>query len=344
MFSKAGANVTVTSSATAMSEVGWYGVDRKWTFRTLSLLHRLVSFIFGVQGRINILSRFGLGTLTVASLLKLRAGLLEGYFSSRSTDLIISESPLNQLLFTRSRLATCQILDLPSPFGDELYFGGRLSDGGRRIINALERSGYESADYLSFHWHTYTDYLVEQKYQGANVINGSYGVRAKTSRAKFNPRPRLIYLGLLRGSWVNAPLLEQLCAMYEDIDIYGGPAPVGPLKKYYRGYAPDLNILAEYQAGLVTISTDPLRRRSFSSKHLEYISYGLPVLTPEWRRDSILDPSSIFYSKESFLEAVAALTDPLAWVELSNSSLKIAEDLTWDKALEPMLRAFNGFE
>ncbi len=197
---------------------------------------------------------------------------------------------------------------------------------------------------LSFHWHTYTDYLLEHKYQRANVINGSYGVHAKTSRAKFSPRPRLIYLGLLRGSWVNVPLLERLCAMWNDIDIYGGPEPDGPLKKYYRGYAPDLDILAEYQAGLVTISDDPLRRSSFSSKHLEYISYGLPVLTPEWRRDSILDPSSIFYSDESFLEAVAVLTDPPAWEELSRNSLRIAANLSWDKALEPMLRAFNDLK
>ena len=344
VFRRAGANVTVTSSAAAISEVGLHGVEGKWKFRLRWLLLKIVNFIFDAQSRLRVLSRFGLGTLTITSLLKLRAGLLENYFRSRTTDLIISESPLNQLVFTRSRLATCQILDLPSPFGDELYYGGRLSSGGRSIVNVLERRGYESADFLSFHWHAYTDYVLEHNYQGSNVIDGGYGVHVKSSRAKFSSRPRLVFLGLLRGSWVNVPLLERLCALYEDIDIYGGPEPVGPLKQNYRGYAPDLDVLAEYQAGLVTISDDPLRRSSFSSKHLEYISYGLPVLTPEWRRDSVLDPSSIFYSSERFLEAVAVLTDPPAWEELSRSSLRIAADLSWDKALEPMLCAFNDLK
>ena len=87
-----------------------------------------------------------------------------------------------------------------------------------------------------------------------------------------------------------------------------------------------------------------MRRSSFSSKHLEYISYGLPVLTPEWRSDTILDPSSIFYSEDHFLEAVNVLNDPSTWEELSRTSLQIASKLSWDRALEPIIRAVNELE
>jgi hypothetical protein len=341
---RAGATVTVISSAEAMSDADSRRIGERWKLRFWRQLLRILNLIFVAQNRFPLLARGGLGTATVASLMKVRARLLQSYFSSRSSDLMISESPLNQLVFTRSRLATCQILDLPSPFGDELFYGGRLSRGGQRVINALERRAYESADHVGFHWHTYTQYLREHKYQGTNIIEGSYGVHPKNHRATFSPRPRLVYLGLLRGSWVNVPLLERLCALYEDIDIYGGPEPVGPLKKHYRGYAPDLDVLAGYQAGLVTISDDPLRRSSFSSKHLEYISYGLPVLTPEWRSDAILDPSSIFYSEDRFLEAVNVLRDPSMWEELSRASLEIASELSWDRALEPIIRAVNELE
>ncbi len=68
--------------------------------------------------------------------------------------------------------------------------------------------------------------------------------------------------------------------------------------------------MAEYQIGLVTISDDPLRRLSFSSKQLEYYSYGLPVLVPAWRTDPVLAPGTVAYTEETFLDQVASLRDP----------------------------------
>ena len=136
---RAGATVTVISSAEAMSEADSRRMWGKWRLQYWRQLLKILDFVFVAQNRFPLLSKLGLGTLTVASLMKLRARLLQSYFISRSTDLMISESPLNQLIFTRARLATCQILDLPSPFGDELSTEVAFRAAGRESSTPSRR-------------------------------------------------------------------------------------------------------------------------------------------------------------------------------------------------------------
>jgi hypothetical protein len=234
------------------------------------------------------------------------------------------------------RLARVQILDLPVPFAEELFYSNEIDAAGFKRIRELEMETYREADYLSFHWHTYTDFVRANKYDGSNFVPLTYGTHRKTLRAHYSNMPRIVFLGVLDGHWVNVPLLERLCALYPAIDLYGGPRPPAKLVDNYRGYAPSLDVLAEYQFGLVTISDDPLRRSSFSSKHLEYISYGLPVLTPEWRPDAVLERSSIYYSEENFLEAVEKYHDKDMWTAKSYEALELSKSLTWTEALRPL--------
>jgi hypothetical protein len=234
------------------------------------------------------------------------------------------------------RVAGTQILDLPVPFAEERYFAGDLDEKGFDRLHHLEAEIYRSADHLSFHWHTYSEFVQEHKYTGTNWLALSYGTTVKSVRATHAHEPRIVFLGLLRGEWVNLPLLERLCALYPAIDVYGGPEPTGGLRRNYRGYAPSLDVLADYQFGLTTISDDPLRRRSFSSKHLEYISYGLPVLTPAWRQDELLEPSSIYFTEETFVDQIVATNRPDTWKSMSDSSLDLAATLTWERALRPL--------
>ena len=141
-------------------------------------------------------------------------------------------------------------------------------------------------------------------------------------------------MGLLNGYWVNLPLLSELCKRYPNIDVYGGPEPPKHYGINYKGYAPSKDVIAEYQFGLVTISDDPLRKSSFSSKHLEYLSYGLPVLTPSWRQDSLLEGGSIYYNdSDSLGEEIHEYLNADEWIKKSNMSLAIAKKMSWDNAL-----------
>jgi hypothetical protein len=200
-------------------------------------------------------------------------------------------------------------------------------------MQAYEADAYGMADALSFHWHTYTDFVKKIKYNGSNMIDMGYGTNKKSQVARYSQEPRVIFLGLLEGYWVNISLLEQLCKAYPNIDVYGGPQPPKHLNINYKGYAPTLDVMAEYQFGLTTITDDELRKNSFSSKHLEYISYGLPVFTPSWRRDKKLDANSIYYNDaDDFLKQLKKYSTNEMWSKKHEAALASSNEFSWSNA------------
>jgi hypothetical protein len=285
-----------------------------------------------------------------AHLIGLRGGLLARRLRGRGYDLLICESNLDQGVVLRERVAAVQVLDLPAPYAEELYYGGQIDEAGLGRLRAVEQRTYARADHLAFHWHTYREFVRATKYDGPNFLELGYGAPTPTTprRARYAETPRIAFLGYLSGYWVNLPLLEQLCALYPHIDLYGGPPPTGPLARHYRGYSPDSagrsgkDVLADYQFGLITITDDELRRHSFSSKHLDYVSYGLPVLTPAWRRDPLLDPSSVHYTADTFLERLGEFSERARWQSKSAAALDTAAKLSWEAALRPLPGLADG--
>lgn len=251
-------------------------------------------------------------------------------------DLLICESNLDEAVTLGERIADVQILDLPSPLAEELLYGDELSNSGYQRLRNVEVASYAAADHLSFHWHTYADFVRQTKYRGDNFLPITYGTNRKMRIARYSDQPKIVFLGYLGGYWVNLELLAQLCKLYPGLDVYGGPEPPASLKINYKGYAPSTDVIADYQFGLITISDDELRRHSFSSKHLEYISYGLPVLTPAWRRDTALDESSIYYTADNFLEKIRDASSAQAWETLHLSALKDAARFSWNNALREL--------
>jgi hypothetical protein len=253
-----------------------------------------------------------------------------------SCDVLICESPFDQAVVLQ-RVATKQLLDLPCPYAEELLFSNQVSAGSHRRLRALEERCLSASDRASFHWHTYEAYVSEHYRASVRWLDCSYGVTPKEIVAKFSPTPRIVFLGSLEGQWINLPMLERLSRRYQ-IDVWGGPPPRKGSSLNYLGYAPDLDILADYQVGLVTISDDPLRRMGFSSKQLQYFSYGLPVLVPEWRSDPVLAPATVSYTEDTFLAQVATLGDRAVWETTSARALELASELSWDAALGPLTK------
>ncbi len=278
----------------------------------------------------------------LSRIIRLRGSVVASELASGGYQAAICESSLDQAVFLGPRIADLQILDLPVPWVDELYYGGELTDATYRTLSMLQRDCYAAADRLSFHWSTYADYVKRSDYHGDNWLNCTYGVSKKNERAKFALPPRIIFLGNLEGYWVNLPLLKELCRICPELDVWGGPNPGPNAGLNYRGYAGDLDVLANYQFGLITITDDPLRCSSFSSKHLEYASYGLPVLTPVWRKDEILGPSSIYYRADNFLDAVASFSSETSWSGKSKQSLAVAEKLSWSVAFRELGHLIEG--
>jgi hypothetical protein len=274
-------------------------------------------------------------SLTIRPMMQLRGQILCRKFRSSDYDVIICETNLDIGLAACKDLAPLRILDLPAPNAEELYFGGDLSQKDFQKVRALERALYSLASYLFFHWPTYLDYVRKNKYDGPNLVKLAHGIDVKAKRATFSPRPRIVFLGSLGGTWANVPLLVRLCKLYPHIDVYGSPRQKA-LGAHYKGYAPSTDVLADYQIGLVTVTDDPLRRSSFSSKQLEYYSYGLPALSPDWRSDAVLDPAALLYNEANFLSLIDKFQDRSTWEQASAKALAIAEACTWPQAFEPM--------
>lgn len=266
---------------------------------------------------------------------KRRAKDLEARITKERPDAVICLNEIESYVLTKD-LGCLKIFSCPCPLIDELYFGGELNKTWYERLRELELEIYEKTDYLSFHWENYTNYVRRNIYNGNNIFVANMGCTPKVKKAKWASPTRVAFMGYLGGYWNNLPLLAKLSRQYH-IDVYGGPTPSPSLGLNYMGYARTTEILADYQFGLITLSKDKLRRSSFSSKHLEYLSYRLPVLTPEWREDPLLDPVSIKYNESNFLDKIVEFSDRAKWEAMSEKCYQQSVKWTWESQLEPLL-------
>ena len=271
--------------------------------------------------------------------LHLRRKILASELPLDDVDMVVDMHPADsELVFEPS--AARKLYDCQTPWADELYFEGMLTERQHRRLQAREARVMEAADLLSYAWETYAQYSVEHYgISGHNFCQLNWGCRTSRRRVRFRDPPRIVFLSSLSSRFINLPLLARLSKLYP-IDVYGGPPPDPALGLNYLGWA-DPSVLLEYQIGLITISTDRLRRAGFSAKNLEYIAHGLPVLVPAWRRDMHLIRGSISYTEETFLAVLERLRDEREWQRVSDEAYTQAEELAWDEVLAPLDKALR---
>jgi hypothetical protein len=266
---------------------------------------------------------------------RLRRSILGASLGLDDYDLIICEIPHDAGVLT---VPTCArtLYDCPTPWADELYFEGRLTDRQHRNLRRLETELFTSVDHLAFHWESYARYAVDHYgIDCGNLITLNWGCRPSSERAEFRDPPRVIYLGSLEARFIDLPLLSRLTRLYPHIDVYGAPAPDPSLGLNFLGYAPS-TVLRTYQLGLITCTQDELRREGFSAKHLQYLAYGLPVLVPAWRRHMDLLRGSVAYDERTFCSVIAALSEADEWRRVSDEAYAQAQRLTWEQTLRPL--------
>ena len=267
---------------------------------------------------------------------RLRRAILRRSLPLDAFDLVICETVYDAGVLTDAVRART-LYDAPAPWADEVYFDGRLTERQHTKLRRLETRLLEDVDHLAFHWESYARYAVEQYgISGSNLMPLNFGCTPSDERASFGEPPRIVYLGNVSAGFNNPALLARLCALYPHIDVFGGPPPDPGLGLRYLGYTPSLDVLRDYQLGLVTCSTDQLRRDGFSSKHLHYFSYGLPVLVPAWRQHLDLLQGSVTYTEDTFRSVIDELSDKDTWQSHSDTAYAQAERLTWDRTLHPL--------
>ena len=253
-------------------------------------------------------------------------------------DVIICEDFLYAYTFTRD-LDCLKIFDCSTPHVDELMYSGNYTKEHLAELRELEIEIYEKSDYVAFHWETYKNYVMQHIYNGKNVITLNWGCHPQKDKANFSHPPKLIYLGNLSGYWINKELLSHLTKIAPNkIDVYGLPKPDKKCGLNYKCFAKDTDIMNEYQFGLITITNDPLRCEGFSAKHIEYLSYGLPVFVPEWRRHLDLLNGSIQYNESTFLDLIEKYSDEDEWNKMSSIAYQQAKKLDWNITLKNLDR------
>ncbi|WLW50652.1 glycosyltransferase [Streptomyces sp. YU58] len=267
---------------------------------------------------------------------RLRRAILKRTLPLDDFDLVICETVYDAGVLACARSART-LYDAPAPWADEVFFDGRLSARQHAKLRRLETGILESVDHLALHWESYARYAVERYgISGRNLMPLNFGCTPAHQRAEFADPPRVVYLGNTSAGFNDPSLLARLSAQYPHIDVFGGPPPDPALGLNYLGYAPSLDVLSNYQLGLVTCSKDPLRRDGFSSKHVQYLSYGLPVLVPSWRRHLDLLRGSVVYTEEAFRSAVEGMSDERRWQSASDEAYAQAQRLSWDETLRPL--------
>jgi hypothetical protein len=268
---------------------------------------------------------------------RLRSAILASSLPLDAFDLVICEMPYDAGVLTHPTTAST-LYDCPTPWADELLYEERLTARQHRMLRDWETSVFESVDHLAFHWESYREYALRwYGISGRNLMTLNWGTTpaSAAARAGFENPPRIAYLGSLSSRFINLDLLSRLSHVYPHIDVYGGPPPDARLGLNYRGYVSP-EVLREYQLGLVTCTDDELRRQGFSAKHLQYLSYGLPVLVPAWRQHLDLLRGSVPYIEQTFLSLIETMSDKKVWQAASDEAYDQALRLEWKKTLKPL--------
>jgi hypothetical protein len=267
---------------------------------------------------------------------RLRGAILASSLRLDDFDLVICETPYDAGVLTRPTSAVT-LYECPAPWADELHYDGRLTERQHAALRDLETQLFEGVDHLAFQWESYARYARERyRISGRNLLTLNFGCTPSPRRAEFRDPPRVAYMGNLSAGFNDTPLLARLAAAYPHIDVFGGPPPDPRLGLRYLGYAPSVDVLREYQLGLVTCTQDELRRDGFSSKHLQYLSFGLPVLVPAWRRHMDLLRGSVPYTEQTFLSVLDSFRDEEVWRAASDEAYDQARRLDWELTLRPL--------
>ena len=74
---------------------------------------------------------------------------------------------------------------------------------------------------------------------------------------------------------------------------------------------------------------------------MAYIADGLPVLVPAWRGHMELIRGCLPYDEDTFLSVIERLSDEEEWRRVSDEAYAQAQELTWERTLEPLAEALS---
>lgn len=262
------------------------------------------------------------------------ADIVERKIKTGTYDVVIGIGSLFSYVFTRD-LSCLKLFSAQTSGADELYFSKKFNMDRIRTMREMEIEIMIKSDYVIFPWETLENYVKKYVWNGDNFVTVKYGCYPqKKVTSHFFP-PSIVSIGNLSHNWANKELMSNLARTCPYIiDVYGRFKPEKKYNLNYKGIAPSLDVLYNYQFGLNTVSSEILRRNDHSSRIMPYLAYGLPVLSPDWMKFSNGLKGCLPYNEDNFTDLVDKYSDKDSWERLSQEAYKQAIDLDWNKTLE----------
>jgi hypothetical protein len=263
--------------------------------------------------------------------MQIRADYILYYFTKNNYNIVVCQNSQDIIALLKLKGAKT-VYDAPSVFS-ELIKCNLVNEKQFEQIRNIERLVFQKVDALTFQWPIYFNIANNINLPIKNPFFANFGCATKNIHANFIYPPKIVYVGNLNSRWVNPDLLLDLTQISQyKIDIYGYEEPKNmALKKFYLGYLDDTDKLCKYQFGLISTFPDV---PNFSAKQMLYFSYGLPVLSPSWSKDKILESGVIYFSKTNFNEVINKYSSQEAWLKKQKSGLVIANKFEWSKTLK----------
>lgn len=232
------------------------------------------------------------------------------------------------------------IYDIPTIYSEEIKYGHNLPNNLLTKIDSLEKMVYGGDNYICFHWYSFLEFSkkINKKPKKNFILN--WGCNPKKNKSAFNKNPKIIYMGNLNSPWINPKLLEfvqKKSLIPIDVFSYEKPNKESYSLLKFKGFMKKTNKISDYQFGLLTFTNDELRNNGFSAKQLMYLNFGLPVLCPEWRKDKLLKPATIYYNEKNFHQQIKKYSQKKYWNEKHLAAIKLAKKLDWNQTLKPIL-------
>lgn len=261
---------------------------------------------------------------------------MDGILSKKKYDVIIGvETKFSQVL--TKDLGCLKIFSCQSLEADERYFSKQYSLADIHELRELEKDIMSSSDYVVFPWKSTENYVREYILDGKNFITIKTCCYPQKNKVSYFYPFSIVSLGTIRSYWANRELLSKLTEISPYIiDVYGKYKKKEGDNINHKGFAKSLDVFYDYQFGLNTISKDPFRRKHFSSRIMSYLSYGLPVLFPDWQEYPKDLGGCIPYNEDNFLEVIKIYEDKDEWDKISEESYKQAHELNWKTTMQPL--------